>query len=241
MQNAVNLPQEIQSAIIQYIPHDQWYKVQGICELECGLSDCKIWKDLSLDAFSVFKKEQELLVTKFASFVKSLLWHTCKVHKSVDIHKLFESLCNLLTLDISFNTVFTDFSAIHNLRNLTELNIRGCAVGRLHLLGIFQSVNSLKLLDISECTKLKDKDIVRIAKKNILLEQFNVRESVSLSAVTVSQVEIILKNLKEFLFCAVVHRNHSRIWVPIYLKYPKLQICPAAAEIILELNPDILQ
>ena len=242
MQANAHLPKEIQSHIIAFIPHNEWHKVQSVSQLELGLTDSKLWKYLVLDNFAAFDNEDKQLVVKFGSTVRTFVWHTCPVHSSVNLHELFASFSNLVELDISSNTVLTDISALQTLSTLTDLNIRGLSsIGRLHLLAIFQSINSLRFLDISECTQLKETDIIRIARRNRYLEEIDFRESVSLNANTVLQVQGILIYLKEFRFCAVVHCNNSRIWLPIYMNYPQLQICPAAAEIILELNLDILQ
>ena len=49
------------------------------------------------------------------------------------------------------------------------------------------------------------------------------------------------ENLEIFLFCVIIDVNNTTSWVQIYLEYPRLQICPAALDFILERNPHLLQ
>ena len=155
---------------------------------------------------------------------------------------VFQKLCNLIEVDILYNSVVKDISCLQSLSHIKILSIRGCyELWRQQVLGIFQSLQSLKSLDIAECCQLKEKGIIRIAKRYCHLEIYNVRDTSSVSYNSILQVEDVLIYLQEFKFCPVIHRHNSSIWIPIYLKYPKLQICPAAVEIILELNPDVFQ
>ena len=69
----------------------------------------------------------------------------------------------------------------------------------------------------------------------------NIREIVSLPHDIVSTVAAQLIHLEEFLFFVLIDFSDTTPWVDIYMQHPKLQICPATLEVILETNPHLLQ
>ena len=242
MQKSITLPHEIQNEIISYIPKNEWFKLIGLDLLGSAFNDSTLWRTLNVDDFVSVTEESAVVIKKISKHVQRLIWCTATFNSGIDVSKLFQNFCNLLTLDLSNNELLKEVPALLSFSNITELSVRGCTgISRLTFLSIFQTVQRLEFLDVAHCVQLREKDIVWIAKKNKQLQYFNVRDSVSINYQVVLQIEQVLSSLKEFKFCAVVRRDDSAGWVQVYLRYPKLQICPAAFKIICDLNPAILQ
>ena len=114
-------------------------------------------------------------------------------------------------------------------------------IPRVNAMTVLRSLQSLMHLDISQCDHIKLNDIIVLSKKLKQLLYFNVRDTVSLNVETVHTVERNLIHLSVFWFCSIVYQGNTQDWIPVYLAHPKLQICLAALEVILEEHPNFLQ
>ena len=232
---------ELQTRVIKFIPHSDWFKVLDVPLLSNGLAFQQLWNVTNLDLFDL-KDTDVPLFTSCGHFIDSLEWHERSWQSRIPPKVIFQSFANIVHLDLSHNDNVRDLDFVTECKFLCHLNISNCGnIPRINLLTVLRSLSTLMFLDISQCDRIKVKDIINLSQKLKLLKYFNVRDTVSLNVETVRTVERNLINLSEFWFCSIVHRDSTQEWIPVYLSHPKLQICPASLEVIFEEHPHLLQ
>ena len=237
------LPPELQTLIIKFIPEEDWLKIINIPCLENGLRDKTLWKVICADKFG------DSLTTEIIELLKAncgdseqFFWHNALWVSNGNINDLLCSLTKLKVLDLTCNAQVQAVDFLCSYEQLAKLSLNNCiSLNRYNLMPNILCSRNLTYLDISESCKLQPIDIVRISKRLKKLNYINIRECVSLTHEIVRAVELNLSKLDMFLFCVMLDVNDTTPWVDIYLSYPKLQICPAALDIILEQNPHLLQ
>ena len=235
------LPLELQRRIINFLPHTDWFKVLDVPFLCNGLAIQQLWNITNLDLFEI--KDTDIpLFRACGHFIDSLEWHERSWQSHIALNIAFQSFTNVVHLDLSNNHKLTTLDFVTECKLLCHLSISNCiGIPRVNAVTVLKSLDSLMYLDISECDQIRLKDIILFSKKLKRLQYLNVRDTVSLNVETVLTVERNLIYLSEFWFCSIVYHGSTQDWIPVFLAHPKLQICPAALEVILEENPNLLQ
>ena len=234
------LPLELQTRIIKFIPHSHWFKVLELPFLSSGSGYQQLWNVTNLDNFDL-KDNDIALFRSCGHLTDSLEWHERSWQSHISTRSTFYSFSNVVPLDISHNDNVTDLDFVTQCQSLCHLNISNCInIPRINAVTVLKSLSNLMFLDISQCDHIRLKDLFLLAKKLKLLKYFNVRDTVSLTVENVRTIERNLVHLSEFLFCSIVYQGSTQDWISVYLAHLKLQICPAALEIILQENPALL-
>ena len=232
------LPNELKREIIKYIPQKDWYLTLDIDFLSNGLNDRKLWQIINLDDFLEISRDIKELLEKFGSKIFNLQWHVVEWPQSINLDAIAAKWLNLYDLNLAGNSSLASISFIRSLHSLQCLNLEGCInIKRVPLVNTLCSLRNIRNLNLSECAQIKKKDILRIATRLKNLTLLNVCDTLDLDYLTDNSVEDCLQSASEFLFCASIGYQTLDEWEEIHLKYPKLQICPASLEFLLEHRP----
>ena len=238
------LPQEVQTLIIKYVPQEDWCKIESIPCLVSGLTDICLWKIVCADSFGDSVNDDIVrLLEKYCQSTEAFYWHNSLWVSTTTVESFFSSLEKLSLLDLSYNGQIRriDFVCSYQ-ETLTYLSLSNCTLlRRFNTITNVLFLSELTYLDLSESCVLHINDVLRISKRLKNLRHINIRECVSLPHNVVSIVDTNLVNLENFLFCVILDVNDTGPWANIYLQHPRLQICPAALDIILAQNPHLLQ
>ena len=233
-----HLPIELQREIIKYLPQRDWFRVIDNKLLSLGLNDSFLWHIINLDDFDEISEHNEILLKRFGAKINKLHWHSVKISSLLTLDALASKWENIFELNLAENTNLESIRFTRNLQGLKVLNLSGCTqLKRVPLVNIVCTLNNLTDLNLSECAQIKEKDIVRIISKLKKLNHFNVRDTIDLEIEFVNTVDLLLPTNSEFLFCAKIGFSVLDEWEEIHLKYPRLQICPATLEFLLEHRP----
>ena len=143
------LPLELQTRIIKFIPHRDWFKVHDVPFLCHGLAIQQLWNLTNLDLFD--NKDTDIpLFRACGHFIDSLEWHERSWQSHISLNIAFQSFVNVVHLDLSNNHKVTTLDFVTKCKLLCHLSICNCtSIPRVNAVTVLKSLESLMYLDIS--------------------------------------------------------------------------------------------